>query len=139
MKRFLVVVLLMAISFLIGYLPQYLEAVRLEETLAETSEQQASELARLEERLTLRRLQNQLGMVLLELGQNNAGRAQTLAGEYFNGVTELGFMFSDPEVAQQLRDIGNQRDAITLSLATPTPDTTRQLNQLYMRMSQLID
>jgi hypothetical protein len=139
MKRFLVVVGLMAASFLIGYLPQQMEGRRLADELTQVSSQRESDVIRLEERLAISNLQNELGMVLLELGRNNSGRAQALAGEYFDGVSELGFMFSDPDVAEQLREIGRRRDAITLGLASPTPDTTRQLNEIYLQMSQLLD
>ena len=137
MKRFLVILSLMVASFLAGYIPQMTTHRTLLQTHARNAADYERSLSDLEEQLAVSALQGQLGLVLLELGQDNSGQARELATPFFDGAAELAFTHRDAEAVEVLRRIGNQRDAITLGLASQTPETRQRLGALYLELSGL--
>jgi hypothetical protein len=137
MKRVLVMLSLMVVSFLAGYIPQMTTNRTLTQTHARNAVDYERNLSDLEEQLAVSALQGQLGLVLLELGQDNFGQARALATPFFDGAAELAFTHRDAEAVDVFRRIGNQRDGITIGLASPTPETRQRLDDLYLELSGL--
>jgi hypothetical protein len=137
MKRFLVILCLMVASFLAGYLPLMTTNRALTQTQAQNAADYERNLSDLKEQLTVSALQGQLGLVLLELGQDNFGQARALATPFFDGAAALAFTHRDAEAVDVFRRIGDQRDGITLGLASPIPEIRQRLDDLYLELSGL--
>ena len=130
MRRVLIAVGVLALIFLIGYVPQRLNA-----------ERARRENTRLQLELGLARLQGKLGMMSYEASRNNFANAAALSTEFFTGLRD-GLanprLAGDSSRAATLSAIAARRDEVTADLARGDPAVKEKLAELYKQFSEAL-
>lgn len=130
LRTFVLVVFLLAIAFAAGFVPKWMEARRLQDSLAGTTMQ--LELA------TLHRL---LGVASHEAQRNNYASAAESASRFFDGCASLATTepFPDePRTRVALQSYAAQRDEVMALLAAGDPSARDRLAGLYLTMNGVL-
>ena len=120
--------LILLATFLIGFVPQYLDKVRLRNELR-TSDERVM-LLQLDVRMA--ELRDLCGMMLLEVQGQNYGLAREFSTQYFEKVREVAEDAPDP-LGQPLRELLTNRDSINALLAQTDPASSSQIQMLCRR------
>jgi hypothetical protein len=134
MRRVLIVIVLMAISFAAGYL---FERGRLAEAQAGFTTASA-QLSAAQATIQLYQLQDQLLALTQEAGNKNYGDAATLSTRFFDDVRAEAARTNQPGVKSALESVLNQRDAVTTALAKGDPKAYILLQQLLGTFRQIL-
>lgn len=134
MKRYLIVLGLMAAAFLGGWIPMYVRNRGLEQTVQETEDRLSQ--AKEEQRLAL--LEGQLGMVLVEVDRKNFGNALQLSSSFFDGLSETLPGVANEGMREELKKILGRRDQITTALSTLAPEAGDEVRELYEGLHQVL-
>lgn len=126
--RLLIVVGLLLVAFLGGFVPQYLKH---REAAAQTQQAQA-QLAETQERLRLATLQNDLGMILVEVEQNNFGAAKERSTRFFDDLRATIALTREEKSKEGLTALLNHRDEITADLTALNAETAAKLRARYL-------
>ncbi len=108
--------------FLIGFLPPYLRANRLE-----------SELQAAVARINGLELRDGIANVYFEATRKNFGLAGTEATEFFNDARQATLSSNDPGLKSVLEEILQSRDTITAGLAQADPQVIQTLQNVYVK------
>lgn len=130
MLTFVAVFVLLAIAFAAGFVPKWMEARTLRDSLSTTTMQ--LELA------TLHRL---LGVASHEAQRNNYASAAESAGRFFDGCTSLAATEpfpEDPRTRVALQGYAAQRDEVMALLAAADPAARERLAGLYLTMNGVL-
>lgn len=130
-KQVLIAAALIALAFLIGYIPNEIGSRRL-----------AQQLRRTELDLRLVNLHRQLGVASHEAQSNNYGVASGIAKSFFEGCrkTVHEFRFENrPRTQIALQGYAQQGDVILGELANGDPLVKERLASMYMTMNGVID
>lgn len=130
-KHVLIAAALIALAFLIGYIPNELGSRRL-----------AQELRRTELDLRLANLHRQLGMASHEAQRNNYGVAGDLARRFFDGcrTTVPEFRYdSRPRTQIALQGYAQSGDVILGELANGDPAVKERLASMYITMNGVLE
>jgi len=120
---------LLAVGFLIGFIPQFRTRLQLESKLAEANA--ASEAARLGSRQSAMR--DSISLAYLEATRRNYGTAAEHAGSFFNQVRDLSDQAGNTELKQPLQSLLESRDAVTTALAQGDASATDYLQDLLLK------
>ena len=129
-KMVLAVIVLLILAFFGGYIPQRLEANRLEESLGVTTLD-----------LELATLHRRLGLAALEAQRSNFASAASAMNVFFDGCRRIA---QDPRLANEPRTrtaLGaypNERDSIAVQLASADPLVAQRLASLYFTMEGVL-
>lgn len=132
-NKWLIGGILLVVVFLVGFLPQFLEARRVRNDLADSGERIAS----LELDLKLAELRDLSGMMLLEALRQNYGLARDHSSSYFERLQELVTENPDLSTAADLRELLGRRDSITAIIAQNDPATLTEIQELYFRTHEI--
>ena len=138
MKRVLIVLGLLAITFAGAYVPLWLE---LRDTRATAEQVRLGLEARLhaaEERAQVATLASSLGMVLIEVRKDNYGNARQRSTAFFDQVRRLSSQASDDMLKRELMAILNRRDEVTTLLTANKPEASARLEDLFQELHGVI-
>ena len=130
MRRFVFVVFLLAVAFLGGFVPKWMEVRTLRTTLATTETQ-----------LKLANLHRLLGVASHEAQRNNYGSAGEAAGRFFSECAELATSESfaeEPRTLVALQSYAGQRDQVMALLAAGDPSVRERLLSMYLTMNGVL-
>ena len=121
MKRILIIAAAIVIAFLAGYAPLQWKNYQSEQRLAET-----------QDRLRAARLEGQLGLLLIEVEQNNFGIARERSTKFFDEVRAALSESKDETARRRLEGILKRRDEVTADLTALKPSAADSLRKLYV-------
>ncbi len=111
----------MVVVFLLGFLPQFVKAKRLENELRVERQQN-----------TLAQLRDLVGLAYLQTTQKNYGLAAGTSTRFFSRVEELVNQTADDRF-KSLQDLLGFRDRITAELAKADPAVVGDLQNLFLK------
>lgn len=126
----LLTLLLLAVAFAAGYVPQWLQVRRMRTTLAATSLD-----------LQLATLHRELGVASHEAQRNNYGSASESAARFFDACAKLAHTetFQDDDRTRvALLGYAAQRDEVMALLAAADPAARERLAGLYLTMNGVL-
>lgn len=129
-KPLLLSAALIALAFLIGYIPNEIAARRLAQTLRSTQLE-----------LRLANLHRQLGVASHQAQRNNFGVAANVAAGFFNGCRAAidDFRFQDrPRTRIALESYAQQGDTLLGELANGDPAAKERLASMYLTMDGVL-
>jgi hypothetical protein len=111
-----------AVTFLAGFLPQYLKSVRLRQELAQATlqNQEAG-------------LRDLAALAYLQAAQKNFGLASASTTRFFNDIQKFAASAQDTASQPDLRAIYAYRDKITAELARGDAAAIDDLQQVFMK------
>jgi hypothetical protein len=124
------VVLLLLVAFGAGFVPQWMEARQLRETLKTTSME-----------LRLATLHRELGVASHEAQRNNFASAAESASRFFNECAQLATtepFAGDDRTRVALLSYAAQRDEVMALLAAGDPAARERLASLYLTMNGVL-
>jgi hypothetical protein len=134
MQRFLIVVGLVILSFLLGYGIVYIEKRQIERSAETARAQLEADLTDAQERFRIASVANQLGVILIEVERNNFGNAKELATKAFDDLSDLSRSVRDDPTRDRLSEVLKRRDEITTDLATLNAGAAAKLQSLYVEL-----
>ncbi|HEY0159962.1 MAG TPA: hypothetical protein VGF28_21935 [Thermoanaerobaculia bacterium] len=129
-KPLLLSAALIALAFLIGYIPNEIAARRLAQTLRSTQLE-----------LRLANLHRQLGVASHQAQRNNFGLAANVAAGFFSGCRAAvdDFRFQDrPRTRIALESYAQQGDTLLGELANGDPAAKERLASMYLTMDGVL-
>ena len=126
----MIIVALMVGAFLGGFIPSYMENRKLKAEIEERQDQ----LAEAQERLQVALLQAKLGMMLIEVEQNNYGKAKERSTEFFDDLRQTATAVRDDRRREVLMAVLARRDEITSDLTSLNPETATKLRALFVQL-----
>jgi hypothetical protein len=125
MNRLSVVVVLLIVVFLAGFLPQYVNAKRLENKLRAARQENS-----------LAELRDLVGLAYLQASQRDYGLAAGTSTRFFDRTREVANQTPNSSRSKSLDDLLNVRDKITTQLAKGDPGVLNELQTLFLRTRQ---
>jgi len=116
----------MVVVFLLGFLPQFVKAKRLENELRVERQQN-----------TLAQLRDLVGLAYLQTTQKNYGLAAGTSTRFFSRVEELVNQTVDDRFRKSLQDLLSFRDRITAELAKADPAVVGDLQNLFLKTREV--
>jgi hypothetical protein len=116
----------MVVVFLLGFLPQFVKAKRLENELRVEKQQN-----------TLAQLRDLVGLAYLQTTQKNYGLAAGTSTRFFSRVEELVNQTGDDRFRKSLQDLLSFRDRITAELAKADPAAVGDLQNLFLKTREV--
>lgn len=120
----------LAVVFLLGFVPQYGKARALRH---EAGAGQA-QIASLQWKLKLAELRDLMGLIYLETNQKNYGVARQHSTQFFTKARQLTLETSDPNLTVMLHEILQHRDHVTAGLTEGQPAILTNLEELLRRL-----
>jgi hypothetical protein len=120
-KAILIAVAIVGV-FLLGFIPQYMKANRLDSELRQSQEAYAG--------ADLRDLS---ALAYLQANQKNYGLAAETSGRFFNRVREVANTTQDASRRKALEDLLVPRDRITAALAKGDAGVIGDLQELFLK------
>ena len=120
--------LILLATFLIGFVPQYMDKVRLRNELRTSGERAVS----LGLDLRMAELRDLCGMMLLEVQGQNYGLAREFSTQYFEKVREVAEDVTEPR-GQSLRELLTSRDSLNAFLARTDVASSSEIQTLCRR------
>ncbi len=120
LKKLIVGVVAVIVIFLIGFVPQYVRAQRLEEELRQSREQRAGA-----------QLRDLVGLVYVQANQKNYGLAAETSSRFFTRVREAANQVEDANRRKAVEDLLASQDKITGELAKGDAAVMGDLQQLF--------
>lgn len=127
MRKVLSVLIIVLVAYLAGYLPMKARIAALQQEAEAVRRQLETRLATTEENLRLARLQVRLGLLLVEVEQNNLGKARDISTQFFDEVRSELHTSKDAVVRAKLESALKRRDQVTGDLAAAKPGTAELL------------
>lgn len=135
----IIVVILMLAAFLGGLIPMYLNnrelMAQLNAAQTETRNAQASADA-VRQQLREAELQNTLGLILVEVEQNNFGLAKERATKFFDELRQAMATAPGDKARERLAAVLKHRDEVTADLTSLNPETASKLRTLYLTFAK---
>jgi hypothetical protein len=128
----IIIAVLLLVAFLGGFIPTYLDN---RELTAQVKDSQAR-LDEVQDRLRVAALQNDLGLILVQVEQNNFGLAKEHSTRLFDELRQAAATVRDGKLREQLTAVLNRRDEITTDLTALSPETAAKLRTLYLAFPQ---
>jgi len=119
-KKIIVVITLLVITFLAGFVPQYIKAKRLENELSVARQENA-----------LAELRDLAGLAFVQTSQKNYGLAAATIGQFFNRAHELASRVPEGSGRKALEHLLASQDKITAELAKGDPEALGDLQVLF--------
>ena len=116
----------MVVVFLLGFLPQFVKAKRLENELRVERQQN-----------TLAQLRDLVGLAYLQTTQKNYGLAAGTSTRFFSRVEDLVNQTGDDRFRKSLQDLLSFRDRITAALAKADPAVVGDLQNLFLKTREV--
>ena len=111
--------------FLVGFIPSYVKANRLENELRQSRQDEAGS-----------ELRDLIALAYVQTNQKNYGLALDTSGRFFNRVREVASQTQDASRRKALEDLMTLRDKVTAQLAKGDPAVTGDLLELFNKTRQ---
>jgi len=121
-SKALVIVVALVAAFLIGFVPQYVKASRVESELRQSREAYAGA-----------ELRDLIGLAYLQANQKNYGLAAETSGRFFSRVPEIANETQDAIKRKAIDDLLAPRDRITAELAKGDAAVVGDLQDLFIK------
>jgi hypothetical protein len=131
MKQVLTVLVLLVIACLATYVPMQWKNRDLQRQADQTRKELSTRLSDVEDSLRVAKLQNQLGLLLIDVEQNNFGRAKEASTKFFDQVRQALFAATSESARSKLESALKRRDQITADLSVMKPGLADTLRQFY--------
>jgi hypothetical protein len=122
MNKVIVIAVALVAVFLLGFIPQYVKANRLD-----------SELRRSREEYAGAELRDLIGLAYLQANQKNYGLAAETSGRFFSRVPEISNQTQDATHRKAVEDLLAPRDRITAELAKGDAAVIGDLQDLFIK------
>jgi len=135
----IIAVILLLAAFLGGLIPMSLNNRELmgQINAAQTEARNAQASAdAVRQQLREAGLQNTLGLILVEVEQNNFGLAKDRATTFFDDLRQAVATAQNDKARERLAFVLKHRDEITADLTSLNPETASKLRTLYLAFSQ---
>ena len=109
-------------AFLVGFVPQYAKANRLENELRQSRQAGAGA-----------DLRDLIGLTYVQANQKNYGLAAESSSHFFNRVREVANQAPDANRRKALEDLLPSRDRVTAALAKGEAGVMGDLQQLFLK------
>lgn len=139
MKKILWILAAVVVAFGVGYVPQFLKSRNLSRELEDTRERLEARLTEAELQSRLWHLNTGLGLLILEVEDQNYGNAQQRSTTWFDGLSEAMSTASDPGLRQTLSQLSDRRDRVTALLTQADPDVLNLLREMYRTLASAVD
>ncbi len=120
----------LAVVFLLGFVPQYGTA----RTLRNEAAAGQAQIASLQWKLKLAEMRDLMGLIYLETNQKNYGMARQHSTEFFTKARQLSAETPDPGLTAMLQEILRHRDPITAELAEGQPAVLTTLEEILRKL-----
>ncbi len=137
MKRFLIIALLLIITFAAGYGMLFFEVRELRQRVSANEQNLRATEARLGRQVRLESAHGDLGMIILEVEMANFGNARTGSTAFFERLAQLAREMPEGEGRQRLEAMRQRRDEITSDLTAMNPATAGKLKEIYKQLVAL--
>ena len=124
-NRLLVLGIAVVAAFLLGFIPQYVKAQRLE-----------SELRAAQQTNALAELRDLAALAYVQANQKNYGLATATASRLFNRARELANQASEANAKKNLESILAMRDKVTAELAKGDAAAIGDLQDVFIKIRQ---
>jgi hypothetical protein len=124
-KKIIVAAIALLAVFLIGYVPSYVKANRLENELRQSRQDGAGA-----------ELRDLIGLAYVQANQKNYGLATETSSRFFNRAREAANQTEDASRRKALEDLLSSRDKITAELAKGDAAVIGDLQQLFVQTRQ---
>lgn len=122
-NKLLIFILVLAVVFALGFVPQYL--------LLQTTR---AELRAAREANSFAQLRDLAGFMMLETSQKNYGTASGYATRFFNVDRQIHDQTTDPEIKQTLAEILAMRDQVIAGLAQGDPAVVTSVQDIFRKV-----
>jgi hypothetical protein len=112
--------------FLVGFVPQYIKANRLENELRQSRQEAAGA-----------ELRDLIGFAYVQANQKNYGLAAETSSRFFNRVHEVANQTQDANRRKALEELLALRDSVTAALAKGDAAVMGDLQQLFVKARQV--
>src|SRR5688572_24844773 len=131
--RLLLTLVLGAVVFLLGYIPQFVEKRAIRNELTAANER----VTQLENQLKLAEVRDLSGLMLLETLRRNYGSASEHASRYFDKIREIAAS-ETPQGKSKVGELLNDRESVTTSLAqVDNPASISTIQMVFERTYEL--
>jgi hypothetical protein len=117
--------IVIAVVFLIGFVPEYVKCHRLENELQACRQQNGGA-----------QLRDLIGVTYVQASQKNFGLASETSGKFFNLAQQTAGQSGDPERRKALEGLLSMRDTVTAQLAKGDSGVIGALQQLFDKTRQ---
>jgi hypothetical protein len=124
-KKIIVVAIAVVAVFLIGFLPEYVKANRLENELRQSRQENAGA-----------QLRDLIGLAYVQANQKNFGLAAETSSRFFGSAREMTNQVQDATGRKALEDILALRDKVTAELAKGDAAVIGDLQELFVKTRQ---
>jgi hypothetical protein len=121
-NRIVVGTIVVVAVFLLGFLPQYVRARRLDDELRQAQAGSAGA-----------RLRDLAALTYVQANQKNYGLAAESSARFFNAAREVAAATADPERKRTLEAILSQRDNVTAQLAKGDAAVMATLQDVFLK------
>jgi hypothetical protein len=113
-------------TFLVGFVPQYVKANRLENELRQSRQEAAGA-----------ELRDLIGFAYVQASQKNYGLAAETSSRFFNRVREVANQTQDANRRKALEELLALRDSVTAALTKGDAAVMGDLQQLFVKARQV--
>jgi hypothetical protein len=124
-NRVIIAAVILAGVFLVGFIPQYVKANRLDTELQQARQANAGA-----------ELRDLIGLAYVQANQKNYGLAAATTTRFFNRVRDMANQTTDPSARKGLESLLVSRDKITAALAKGDAGVVGDLQELFMKTRQ---
>jgi hypothetical protein len=124
-NRVIIAAVILVGVFLVGFIPQYVKANRLDTELRQA--RQANVTAE---------LRDLIGLAYVQANQKNYGLAAATTTRFFNRVRDVANQTADPNARKVLENLLVTRDKVTAALAKGDAGVVGDLQELFMKTRQ---
>ena len=121
-NKVIVIALALVVVFLLGFVPQYMKASRLESELAQSRVASAGS-----------DLRDWIGLAYLQANQKNYGLAADSMTRFFNRAREVAAQSQDATRRKAIEDLLSPRDKITAEMAKGDAAALGDLQDLFLK------
>jgi hypothetical protein len=124
-NRVIIAAVVLAGVFLVGFIPQYVKANRLDTELQQARHANAGA-----------ELRDLIGLAYVQANQKNYGLAAATTTRFFNRVRDMANQTTDPSARKGMESLLVSRDKITAALAKGDAGVVGDLQELFMKTRQ---
>jgi hypothetical protein len=123
--KIIVAAIALVAAFLVGFVPQYVKANRLENELRQSRQENAGA-----------QLRDLIGLAYVQANQKNFGLGAETTSRFFSRVHEMANQTQDGSSRKALDDILALRDRVTAELAKGDAAAMGDLQELFVKTQQ---
>lgn len=128
--KFIAALAVLAVVFLLGFVPQYGQARALRNEVGAGQAQIVS----LQSKLKLAELRDLMALIYLEINQKNYGVAGQHSTQFFTKARQFTTQTADPSLTALLQEILQHRDRVTAALSQGEPAIRTNIEELLRKL-----